>query len=103
MLVRQLRLKRVSRRAFEVVCIPFLMLGACDRNTPTSPGVHARNQGADSIRLPETLRMSATPPSNVTTIQLKAGDQIKITIDSMECGGDPETVNIYGVIAAQSI
>lgn len=81
---------------------------ACEKGVPTMPDSSGQQTGEaalrrtaalDSANAGSPLTTAENPPSTVTTISLRAGDSIHVTVTSNECSGNPETVKVYGVIS----
>jgi hypothetical protein len=88
-----------------VLAVALTLLWACDKNGPTTPtplaSPTASKAFTDSAAGTSAAIMATTPPSSVTTISVKAGDKLTVTVQSTDCSGDPETVNVYGVLTQQ--
>ena len=97
----------VMHRKVAVAATMAALISGCEKNAPTSPpparDVRTMQQAVDSAAKSGAITMAVAPPSYVTTISVTAGDKLTITVTSNECSGNPESVNIYGVLSGMGI
>lgn len=95
-------------RACTILSLTLLLALAC-KETPTVPTAQEERIGKPRrlMTAEDSASYFASRPapsgtattSSVTSIPLKSGDSIVVSITSYECSGNPETVNVYGVIS----
>ena len=82
------------------------VLSSCDQTTSTVPETASPRRvsasgmtSADSVAFVAEFPGGSPALATVTTISLEAGDSILVSVQSTDCSGNPETVNVYGVIS----
>src|SRR5512141_476927 len=82
------------------------VLSSCDQTTSTVPETASPRRvsasgmtSADSVAFVAEFPGGSSALATVTTISLEAGDSILVSVQSTDCSGNPETVNVYGVIS----
>jgi len=85
------------------------VFASCGKDGPTIPdGLSERSptglalSKAHSAALLSGARTRTNSPETFTTtstISLKGGDSIVVTVETAECSGNPETVKVHGVIS----
>jgi hypothetical protein len=101
--------RKIEFRTSRLIAIAFLF-AACERDsTPlptgakelkrTSASGMSSTDSAAFLQSPQDGESTLSALATVTTISLEAGDSIYVTVESTDCSGDPETVNVYGVIS----
>jgi hypothetical protein len=95
-----------KRKVAAVLVSTLMLLVSCEKNVITVPSGSTKPQGTARAQafIDSTGKVSAAndavTASGVTTIALKAGDQVTVRVMSNECSGNPETVIMYGVLSA---
>jgi hypothetical protein len=84
------------------------LFASCDQTTSTVSEASPRKVSASGMTSADSAAFLADFPggsssslalATVTTISLEAGDSILVSVQSTDCSGNPETVNVYGVIS----
>lgn len=94
-----------SKVSATVLASTLILLAACGKDVLTVPTGSSKPPGSAPAHafIDSTGKVSgatgAVTATGVTTIALKAGDKVTVTVISNECSGNPETVKMYGIIS----